>query len=139
MKKYVQSREGAKAVGEKIANWEIGEFGFCVEILNDRTPQQNKGIHLYCTWLAKALNDKGLTVHMEYLGKTVDMPFSMEWVKEHIWRPAMEILTGHTSTTKLHRDQISPIYDVLNRHFIETHDIYVPFPDRNEPPHTTER
>jgi hypothetical protein len=133
MKKYIQTREGAISIGKKIAEWDIGEFGFCVEILQTRTPQQNKGIYLYCQWLAQALNDGGYYIQMTFLNKEMQIPFTKENAKERLWDSTMENLTGKTSTTKLERREVSAIYDVLNLFLIEKHNIYVPFPEDKPP------
>ncbi len=132
MKRYVQTREGAVKVGEIIAKHEIGEYGFCVEILETRTIPQNSSLHLYFTWLAKALNDAGLAMQMQFLGKELEVEWTGKSVKTNIWLPAMEAATGKTKTSKLQRREVSAIYDVLNRFFIEKHDIYVPFPEREK-------
>ena len=133
MKKYVQTRQGAEKVGEIIATHDIGEFGFCVEIMETRTPPQNNGMHLYFQLLATALNDMGLSIHQEFLGKSIEIPFSAEWVKQNIWLPPMKAMFDKTSTAKLERREVSEIYDVLNRFFIDRHDLYIPFPSHEEP------
>ena len=133
MKKYIQTREGAAAVGNIIRDYPLGEYGICVEILEQtRTLRQNNGIYLYFEWLAKALNDKQLTIQMRFLGKDIEVEWNKESVKSQIWQPVMLAMFNKTSTTKLLRTEVSAIYDTLNRHFIDKHDIYVPFPDRFE-------
>ena len=79
--------------------------------------------------LGTALNDAGLEIHMEYLGKSIEVPWTKESVKKRIWLGPMETMTGKTKTSKLERREVGEIYDVLNRHFIEKHDIYIPFPE----------
>ena len=133
-KKYFQTQRGWDAfvleLGKvKMSNY---QYGTCVEFLDIRTPQQNKGIHLYCEWLAKALDEAQLSIHMEFLGKSIEVPYTKANVKENIWKPTMIAMTGKKSTTKLERKEVSEIYDVLNRFLIDKWDVYVPFPDRNE-------
>ena len=135
MKKYIQTREGAKKVGEMIADWKIGEFGFCVEIIETRTPQQNKALHVYFELLAEALNDAGLEIHMEFLGKSIEVPWCKDSVKKRIWSPPMETMFNKKHTSKLQRKEVGEIYDVLNRFFIEKHNLYIPFPEDKPPTH----
>ena len=131
MKKYVQTREGANAVGQIISDWPLSEYGFCVEILEQtRTLRQNNALYKYFELLGDALNDAGLTIQMRFLGKDIEVEFNKDSVKERIWLPIMQTMFNKSSTTKLLRKEVSEIYDVLNRYFIEKHDIYVPFPDR---------
>ena len=133
MKKYVQTREGAQAVGDIIRDYPLGEYGICVEILEQtRTLKQNNALYKYFELLGDALNDKQLTIEMRFLGKDIEVEWNKDSVKDRVWLPVMQTMFNKTSTTKLLRKEVSEIYDVLNRYFIEKHDIYVPFPDRFE-------
>ena len=130
MKKYIQTREGAEQVAAMIAEWELGEFGICVEILaQKRTQKQNSAMHVYFELLAKALNDAGLEISMEYLGKACDVPWTKSSVKERLWLPIMETLTDHAHTADLDRIQVSQVYEVLTRFMTEKHGVFVPFPE----------
>ena len=107
------------------------EFGYHVEVkTGKRTSLQNSALHKYFSLLATALNDGGLEIHMEYLGKTIEVPWSGDSVKERLWRPVQEAVIGDKSTTKLDRAQVSECYEVLARHMSEKHFISIPFPQR---------
>jgi hypothetical protein len=92
-----------------------------------RTPTQNRCLHLYCTQLSTALNDAGFDMK-KTLKPSVEIPWRMEMAKEHLWGPIQKVVTGHSSTTKPERKQYSEIYDVLNRHISGKFGIYVPWP-----------
>ena len=132
MKKQVNNKDDARAVADLILGFDIGEYGFCVDILTGTmTTKQRGALHVYCQHLADALNDAGHKVYMEFLGKEIEVEWTMASVKERIWKPVMESLTTETSTEKQKRPAVSQVYDVLNRHFIEKHDVYVPFPEQD--------
>ena len=137
VKKYIQTREGAEAVGRLIAEKPIGEYGFCVEIIDQAyTPQQRKAIYVYCTLLSTALNDAGFEIEKKFLGKEISCPWSKDSVKQEIWNPVMLTETGKTSITKLKRKEVSAIYEILARFFTSRFGIFVPFP-ADEPPMVT--
>jgi hypothetical protein len=132
VKKYIQTTEGQKFIAQHFLDMDIPEFGFVVEVKTGvRTTLQNNSMHRYFGLLAKELNDAGLEIHMEYLGKSIEVPWTTESVKERIWKPVMLASTGHTSTTKLDRKDVSEIYEVIHRFMAQTHSLMVPFPDRH--------
>jgi len=97
-----------------------------------RTQQQNKAIHKYLAMLSEALNDAGFSV-MKVMRHDAEIPWSPENAKELLWRPIQEALLDKDSTTELDSDQVSKIYDVINRHLAEKTGVHVPFPDRFGP------
>lgn len=111
-----------------------------------RTPQQNSALHLYYTHLAKELNEKGLTCRYILGTKEVQLDWTVELIKEMIWRPIQIALTGKKSTTSLDKvSEIDVVYEHLNRFFSnEPFCIHVPFPsEENKPkienyPHRTD-
>ena len=131
MKRYIQTREGAIAVGQIIAEHPIGEYGFGVEVLEQtRTLKQNAAMYKWFELLAESLNSAGYEIEMKFLGKDISVPWSKESVKERIWLPVMETETGKTSTARLSRKEVSEIYEVLARFFSERFEIFVPFPEQ---------
>lgn len=131
---YIDNEDKRDNYITEVRNQVIGQYGFLAWIeTGKRTLKQNSSIYLYFTLLADALNAAGLEIKMQYLGKSVDVPWTPLAVKERLWLPIMEAMTGKTSTAKLSRAEVSEIYEPLHRHLAETHAIYVPFPDNNEP------
>jgi len=131
---YVRNEQQRRNVLDAVQAYVIGDFGFAVKIeTGKRTLAQNSAMYKYFELLAKELNDAGMELHMEYLGKSIDVPWGKESVKERLWNPIMEAQTGKKSTTRLDRKEISEIYETLHRHMAQTHAIMVPFPS-HEPP-----
>lgn len=60
--------------------------------------------------------------------QTVEIPWNGTLIKELIYRPVMQAMTGHKSTTELNTVDPSEIYEVLNRHLGEKLKIHVPWP-----------
>jgi hypothetical protein len=96
-----------------------------------RTLQQNKALHLYFTQLAEELNDAGLDMR-KTLKPEVDIPWTPENVKNHLWRPIQEAQLGKESTTKLSKKDVDKVYETLNRHLGEKLGVHVPFPSDEE-------
>lgn len=94
-----------------------------------RTTQQNKALHLYCKMLSEALNDAGLDMKAT-LKPEVAIPWTMENVKNSLWRPIQEALTGKHSTIDLDSVNPSDIHAILNRHMAEKFGISIEWPSR---------
>ena len=92
-----------------------------------RTQRQNNALQQYCKDLAVALNEAGLDMK-KVMKPEVDIPWSKDAMREHLWRPIMTAVTDKTSTTKLTRGEVTEIYDVINRHMAQKHGIVVQFP-----------
>ena len=63
-----------------------------------RTLTQNRCLHLFCEWLAETLNDAGKDMRST-LRHDVEIPWTRESVKEHLWRPIQKAMTEKHSTT----------------------------------------
>lgn len=96
-----------------------------------RSLTQNAALHLFCQHLADKLNEAGLD-QRRTLKPEVEIPWTMESVKENLWRPIQKSVTGIDSTTKPERSQYSAIYEVLNRHLAQRLGISVEWPTRGE-------
>src|ERR1044071_6647334 len=92
-----------------------------------RTIQQNKALHLYFQIIAEKLNDAGLDMRV-VLKPEVEIPWTKESVKDHLWRPVQDLYLKKDSTTELTTDEITKVYEVLNRFLAEKHGISEPFP-----------
>jgi hypothetical protein len=92
-----------------------------------RTIQQNRALHLYFQLLAERLNEAGLDMRV-VLKPTVEIPWTKESVKDHLWRPVQEIYLRKDSTTELTTEEINKVYEVLNRFLGEKLGISEPFP-----------
>jgi hypothetical protein len=92
-----------------------------------RTLQQNKAMHKYFTMVAESLNDAGYDMK-----KTLKPEIEISWtptsVKEYLWKPIQEAMMLKDSTTELHTDQVSAVYNVLSRHLSAKLGVNVSFP-----------
>ncbi len=95
-----------------------------------RTTLQNRAIHKYCANLAKALNDAGYDMRRT-IKPEIDIPWAMDTAKEHLWRTIQKAQLGKDSTTQLETNEVSLVYETLNRHMASKFGITVPFPDRH--------
>lgn len=92
-----------------------------------RTEQQNKSLHLYFQMLADSLNESGLDLRV-VLKPNISVPWSKDLIKEHLWAPIQKAVLKSESTTELDKQQVSEIYDILNRHLSEKFGVSVQFP-----------
>lgn len=95
--------------------------------MKQRTNLQNRSLHLFCAQLADALNTAGLDMR-KTLKHDIEIPWTMENVKNHLWRPIQEAMTEKHSTTELDSAEPSQIYEVLMKHLGEKFGIFLPFP-----------
>lgn len=95
-----------------------------------RTLTQNAALHKFCQMLADQLNDAGLD-QLKVLKPGAEIPWTMNAVKENLWRPIQEVVLGKESTAKAHREEYSKVYDVLNRHMINKFGITAPWPSKD--------
>lgn len=99
-----------------------------------RTGTQNQALHLWFEMLAQELNESGYTVQL-VLKEKIDLDWSLESVKELLWRPAQKALVKKKSTTELDKtSNITTVWEHLNRHLGEKFAIHVPFPDKSQIP-----
>jgi len=92
-----------------------------------RTSNQNRSIHLWCTMLAQALNEAGLD-QRKVLKPSIAIPWTPTAIKSQIWKPIQEAQLGKESTTQLTTAQVSEVYETINRHLGQTFGIHCPFP-----------
>lgn len=92
-----------------------------------RTLCQNKALHLYFTMLADEFSDAGLDMK-RVLKPEIAIKWTPEAVKEYLWKPIMEAMFQKKSTTELNTNEITKVYEVLNRHSAEKFGIGIQFP-----------
>jgi hypothetical protein len=96
-----------------------------------RTLTQNKAIHKYFELLSEGLNDAGLDMK-KVLKPSVDIDWTPDMIKTHLWKPIQDVMFEKKSTTELTTKQVSQVYETLNRHLAQKFGIAVGFPS-NEP------
>ena len=94
-----------------------------------RTLNQNAALHVWLRKVAEQLNDAGMDMKA-VLKPEVDIPWTEESAKNHLWRPIQEVMTDHESTTECNTIDYNAIYLVICRHMAEKHGITLPpWPD----------
>lgn len=78
-----------------------------------RTNTQNAALHKYLSLVAEALNECGITFR-DFFKDGVEVPWTMEIVKDNVWRPVQEAVTGKESTAKCLTGEYSKIYEYVN-------------------------
>jgi len=95
-----------------------------------RSITQNSAIHKYFEILSYEFNEKGRDMYA-VLSPGVQIPWTPELVKEVLWKRVQMAMFGIDSTSKLSREQVSQVYDVLHRKLAIDHDVDVPFPSKD--------
>ena len=104
-------------------------FEVDIKETDTRTIQQNRAMHKYFTMVANALNASGQYIPLVIKVETL---WTFERVKELLWRPVQKKMLGKKTTTKLTKEEVSQVYEVLNRALGERCGISVEFPSREE-------
>jgi hypothetical protein len=122
--------------GVKAANAELKKLlGKVVEIKRvkqTRSSQQNRALHLFFNQVAKELNEIGIPfVYRGLKGQDMEMQWTGLLFKEMTWKPIQKSLYGTESTTKLKRNEIDPIFEIINKFFAEK-GITISFPNQFE-------
>lgn len=97
------------------------------------TPAQHSAIWKYCTMVAEALKNKGVTlaVLLESMKKGAEVEVTKENVKYQMWAPLQKALFAEQSMRRLEKQQVTQIYDHINRFLVNEHSISVPFPSKD--------
>lgn len=104
-----------------------------IEIKNvgkKRSLRQNRSLYLWFELVSKEFNDAGIDMR-KFIEDGIDIPFTPETVKSHLWKPVMEGYLEKISTTELKTKDIDKIYDILNKHIGERTGLHVPFPNKD--------
>lgn len=94
---------------------------------NQRTLKQNQALHLMCQQIAAELNESGLYM-MQVLKKDAEIEWTMENVKNLLWRPIMKAQTGKESTTQLGTKDIDDVFRTLHKHLNEKFGFNIEWP-----------
>jgi hypothetical protein len=92
-----------------------------------RTHKQNNALHVYCRMLSEALNDAGYDMK-KTLKQEAEIPWTTELVKQYLWKPVQEAVTGKDSTSTAGTEDYDKVHQVLSKHLSEKFNVYIPFP-----------
>lgn len=134
---YVGLVNGVKAYAPMDAEDEaaIGDMNTIVcDVKGERAKrsiQQNKAIHKYCSLLATAFNEAGYDMAKVLQQKEVEVSWTMESVKDVIWRPIqLALYPKKNSTTQLETGEVDKVYRQIARHLANKFNINQSFPNR---------
>lgn len=96
-----------------------------------RSGLQNSSLHLYCQHLAEALNDAGHYFLITINKVETECNWTMERVKDFLWKPIQEAITKEKSTTRISTKETTIIYETLNRHTASKLGVFVPWPSKD--------
>lgn len=97
--------------------------------IDKRTIQQNASLHLWCNLIADHLNKENLTITDVIKAET---QWSMNTVKENVFKPVVKSLYGKDSTTKLNKDEFEKIIDTMVLAFASKGIVIPEFPNRDK-------
>lgn len=113
---------------EKLSSLSDAVYEVDIKNLDMRTVRQNRALHLWCTKIAKVLNENNLYM-TGIFGN--DILWTMELVKTQIVKGLIKQVFDIDSTTKLKRKEIDKLIDMITQIFGEKKGIVIPpFPER---------
>lgn len=92
-----------------------------------RTPAQNRALHLYFTQLANLLNEHGMTMQRT-LQAAADIEWNATTIKECLFKPLMEAQLMKKSTTELTTKEIDIVFDTISKYLGENIGVHQEFP-----------
>ena len=95
-----------------------------------RTKLQNSSLWLFCTKIAKALNDAGYDMRKFYEGTNYNISWSQNSVKEHIWNVISKAMHDTESSSKLDTKQFCEVGEEMGRRLALSKGINVDWPSR---------
>jgi len=93
-----------------------------------RTNLQNACLHLYCEQIADELTDRGINFKM-FFEQEFEVPWTMQIVKDNVWRPVQVAICDKKSTTKPLTTEYNKIYEFLNLKLSEW-GFHIPWPSK---------
>jgi len=90
--------------------------------MTKRSNPQNNSMHQYCKEIADGCIDQGITrkTIVEDLGDA-EIPVTMKFVKEVIWKHYMVSMFGHESTTKLESGEVKQVEEAVAQFISENY------------------
>ena len=85
-----------------------------------RSTAQNRSLHLYFSFISNELNELGIQYQYTGIsGKTFELRYTSDLVKNFIWRPIQMSMFNKKSTTQLTTKEMNDIIDVITNFFAE--------------------
>ena len=96
-----------------------------------RSLTQNSAIHKYFELLSDYFNNESIDMYA-VLSPGIAIPWTPELVKELLWKKVQSAMFNIDSTSKLSRQQVSQVYNVLHRKLAIDHGVDIPFPSKDQ-------
>ena len=96
-----------------------------------RTPKQNNALHTFCDSIAVKCNNAGYwyEITSPVLKSRIELPWTKENVKSHMWKPVQRALYPGTSSSKdLSTKELSVVAEALATWLADKHKLNVYFP-----------
>lgn len=100
------------------------------KIKSSRSILCNRALHQGLSNIAILLNDAGLPLKKVMSRKSIDIDWCGDLVKEALFKPLAKVMFDQDSTTKLNSEQITKVYETLNKHLAENFGVSCTFPSR---------
>lgn len=84
-------------------------------------------MHKWFKEVSDMFNEHGIDMRT-FIREGIDIPFTPETIKSHLWKPIQEAYMQEKSTTRLKRKDVSAVYDILNKVIAERTGLHIPFP-----------
>ena len=102
-----------------------------IKIVNDvRSATLNNALHLWFELIAKALNDSGQYMRLDFFKPGAHVDWTKESVKEVFWRPLQVPMFNKTSSAKLTNGEACEVIEGVIRILGEVFSLTVEFPNR---------
>ena len=89
------------------------------------TRRQQNSLHLWCEQVARTLEEAGFDM-TKVMKKDAKIPWTKYSVKEYLYKPILEAMTGKDSTRDLDTVEPSKVADALSRHLVERLGVVLP-------------
>lgn len=96
-----------------------------------RTERQNRALHKMFGMLADTLNTNGLEMKV-VLKHEYEIWWNKETIKQHLFKPVMKAMYNKSSTTQLNTNEVSKVFEQLQKMLGEKFGIEMTFPSIEE-------
>lgn len=117
-----------ESLGNFMKDGELKEkLNTLVTYKNTRSAAQNRAIHLYCQQFADKCNELGISMQ-ELLKKTIEISPTKDSIKHGMWAVINKALFNKKSTKDHEKDEVTQVYEHMNRFSAENFHFSIPFP-----------
>jgi hypothetical protein len=112
-----------QAATEAINTGKVLQIEWSTDASRRMTGKQRGALHVWCDHVAKVLNEAGMYFarRIKFNGDEVEIDWDMYLVKEHIYKPMLEAMTGKLSTEDQDTVDPSKVVGTIQRHFALNH------------------